>query len=93
MPAAAIPLYAEAEGWKDFTILPLQEEVRSLEVSLPADAADGRYKDMTLELVNAETGQRQRYVISDRVVYTFNSLMKNSTFHLYVKNQSGTDNE
>ncbi len=91
VPAAAIPLYAEAEGWKDFTILPLQEEVRSLEVSLPADAADGRYKDMTLELVNAETGQRQRYVISDRVVYTFNSLMKNSTFHLYVKNQSGTE--
>lgn len=91
VPATAIPLYAEAEGWKDFTILPLQDEVRSIEVSLPADAADGRYKDMTLELVNAETGQRQRYVISDRVVYTFNSLMKNSTFNVYVRNAGGVE--
>ena len=91
VPAAAIPLYAEADGWKDFTILPLQDEVRNLEVSLPADAADGRYRDMTLELLNAETGQRQRYVISDRVVYTFNSLMKNSTFNVYVRNQAGTE--
>ncbi len=91
VPATAIPLYAEAEGWKDFTILPLQDEVRSIEVSLPADAADGRYKDMTLELVNAETGQRQRYVISDRVVYTFNSLMKNSTFNVYVRNADGAE--
>lgn len=91
VPAAAIPLYTEAEGWKDFTILPLQDEVRNIEVSLPADASDGRYKNMTLELVNAETGQRQRYVISDRVVYTFNSLMKNSTFNVYVRNASGAE--
>lgn len=84
--SAAIPLYAEAEGWKDFTILPLTEEVQALEVNLPADSEDGRYKNMTLELVNAESGQKQKYVISDRVSYTFNGLLKKSTFNVYVKN-------
>lgn len=84
--SAAIPLYAEAEGWKDFTILPLTEEVQALEVNLPADSEDGRYKNMTLELINAESGQKQKYVISDRVTYTFNGLLKKSIFNVYVKN-------
>ncbi|MBQ6801169.1 MAG: leucine-rich repeat protein, partial [Bacteroidaceae bacterium] len=84
--SAAIPLYAEAEGWKDFTILPLTEEVQALEVNLPADSEDGRYKNMTLELINAESGQKQKYVISDRVSYTFNGLLKKSIFNVYVKN-------
>lgn len=87
--SAAIPLYAEAEGWKDFTILPLTEEVRTLEVNLPAGSEDGRYKNMTLELVNAESGHKQKYVISDRVSYTFNGLLKKSLFHIYVRNSLG----
>ncbi len=86
--SSSISLYAEADGWKDFTILPLSEEVRNLEVSLPADAADGRYKNMTLELVNVASGQRQKYVISDRLVYTFNSLLLDSEFDVYVRNGS-----
>lgn len=87
--SAAIPLYAEAEGWKDFTILPLTEEVQALEVNLPADSEDGRYKNMTLELINAESGQKQKYVISDRVSYTFNGLLKKSIFNVYVRNNMG----
>ena len=87
--SAAIPLYAEAEGWKDFTILPLTEEVQALEVNLPAGSEDGRYKNMTLELVNAESGQKQKYVISDRVTYTFNGLLKKSLFNVYVRNSLG----
>ncbi len=83
--SAAIPLYAEAEGWKDFTILPLIEEVQALEVNLPADSKDGRYKNMILELVNVESGQKQKYVISDRVSYTFNGLLKKSIFNVYVR--------
>lgn len=87
--SAAIPLYAEAEGWKDFTILPLTEEVNALEVNLSAGSEDGRYKNMTLELVNTESGQKQKYVISDRVTYTFNGLLKKSIFNVYVKNNMG----
>ena len=87
--SSSIPLYAEADGWKDFTILPLTEEVQALEVNLPAGSEDGRYKNMTLELVNAESGQKQKYVISDRVTYTFNGLLKKSIFNVYVRNNMG----
>lgn len=82
--ASAIPLYAEAEGWKDFTLLPLTEDVKSLEVSLPA-GSEGIYKNMTLELQNQQNGQKQRYVVSDRQSYTFNGLLKNCTYHVYLK--------
>ena len=87
--AASIPLYVEADGWRDLTILPLTEEVQALEVNLPAGSEDGRYKNMTLELVNLENGQKQRFVISDRVSYTFNGLLKKSMYNVYVKNGAG----
>ena len=87
--SSSISLYAEAEGWKDFTILPLSENVQALEVTLPADGADGRYKNMTLELVNTKSGQRQKFLISDRLVYTFNGLLKDTEFNLYVRNDKG----
>ncbi len=87
--SSSISLYAEAEGWKDFTILPLTEEVRTLEVNLPAGSEDGRYKNMTLELVNAETGHKQKYVISNRVNYTFSGLLKKSLFNVYLRNSMG----
>lgn len=86
--ASAIPLYAEAEGWKDFTILPLTEDVKSLEVSLP-EGSEGMYKNMTLELQNQQNGQKQRYVVSDRLNYTFNGLLKNCTYHVYLKAPTG----
>ena len=87
--SSSISLYAEAEGWKDFTILPLSENVQALEVTLPADGTDGRYKNMTLELVNTKSGQRQKFLISDRLVYTFNGLLKDTEFNLYVRNDKG----
>ena len=86
----AIPLYSENESWSGYTLLPLTAEVRTLEVSLPAEAADGRYKDMSLELVNSTSGQTQKYVVSDRISYTFYGLIKNSEFNVYLKNSVGS---
>lgn len=87
--SSSISLYSEAAGWKDLTILPLTEEVRTLGVHLPT-GSEGIYKNMTLELVNTETGQKQRYVISDRVSYTFNGLLKNCRYHVFLKTPTGT---
>ena len=86
----AIPVYSEDENWNAFTLLPLTAEVRMLAVSLPAEAADGRYKDMSLELVNSASGQTQKYVISDRIEYTFYGLLKDSEFNVYLKNSIGS---
>lgn len=87
---SAMALYAEAEGWKDFSILALTEDVHSLEISLPDLSADGRYKNMSIELLNRETAQKQRFVISDRLKYTFNGLLSNSCYNVYLKNQLGS---
>ena len=86
VPAASLSLYQDADGWRNFTILPLAEEVSALEVNLPAGSEDGRYKNMYIELINVNSGQKMRYVVSDRVVYTFNSLMRNSQWNVYLKN-------
>lgn len=90
VPASSIEIYAENEDWGSFTLLPLEDEAFELEVSLPDDASDGRYKDMTLELVNAASGQKQKYVITDRITYTFSSLLSNTSYNLYVKNSAGS---
>ena len=86
VPAASLALYQVSEGWKDFTILPLADEVNALEVNLPSDSEDGRYKNMFIELINTKNGQKLRYVISDRQVYTFYNLMHNSQWNVYLKN-------
>lgn len=89
VPTASIDLYQEADGWKELTILPLQSQVNALEVNLPDGSEDGRFKNMFLELVNINSGQRMRYVISDRTAYTFQNLMHNTTWNIYVKNGTG----
>lgn len=91
VPAVALSAYQEADGWKDAfsAILPITSDVCAVEVNLPAECADGRYKDMTLELVNTVTGQKHTYVINDRIKYVFNGLVKKSSFNAYLRNQQG----
>lgn len=89
VPPASVPLYAKAKGWKDFAILPLVEDVHTLEVCLPPGSENGHYRNMTLELVNTESGQKQKYVISDRVSYTFSGLQSGHRFNVYLRNNMG----
>ncbi|MBR5775529.1 MAG: carboxypeptidase regulatory-like domain-containing protein, partial [Bacteroidaceae bacterium] len=85
VPPESIPLYATAKGWEDLPIYYAQ----SLEVNLPTGSEDGRYRNMTLELENTKNGQKQRYVISDRVAYTFNGLQRGDSFNVYLRNSMG----
>lgn len=89
VPFVSLDLYREADVWKNMTILPLDEDTYSLNVSLPADAGDGRYKNMTLELNNISSGQVLKYVITDRTVYSFANLIKNTKYNVLVKNSLG----
>lgn len=89
VPADAVTVYQDAEGWKEFTILPFNDEVKTLEVNLPDGSNPALYKDMFLELINVRSGQKLRYVITDRVTYTFNSLIQNTTYNVYLKNKAG----
>ena len=89
--SSSIPLYSEAEGWNKMTILPLQDEVRTLTVKLPEESADGRYKNMWLELVNQASGQRSKYVVSDRLLYTFNGLLEKETYAVVLRTPQGVE--
>ena len=88
VPSASIDLYKEAEQWKDFIIYPVADELTSLTVQLPVDCADGRCKNMRLEVVNAKSGVRQKYIVSDRMTYVFD-LIHDCPYHVYLVSQKG----
>ena len=89
VPEKSIELYEQADGWKDFIILPIQGNIHNVELNLPDECADGRYKNMALELVNIKSGQKYKYVVTDRIHYTFSNLMKNTTYNAYLKTPTG----
>lgn len=95
VPASSIELYENATGWKEYeadgtiVIMPIQSQVSALEVNLPAECADGRYKNMPLELLNVKSGQKYKYVITDRINYTFNNLVNGTRYVATLKNLSG----
>ncbi len=89
VPAAAIQQYEEAEVWKDIIILPIQEDIRNITISLPngADVAD--YSQMWLELTNLKSGQRIHYVMTDRQTYTFANIIRNTSWKVTIRNERG----
>lgn len=91
VPASAIELYSTADYWKDFTLLPITDDAHILQVNLPEEASDGRYKYNSLEIVNITSGVRQKYVISDRLLYTFNGLRKDEQYNIYLYSQAGLE--
>ena len=91
VPEEAVELYAAAEYWKDFTILPITDDAHMLQVNLPAEGKDGRYKNNTIELVNINSGVRQKYVITDRLIYTFSGLRKDEQYNVYMYSRAGLE--
>ncbi len=91
VPLGSLELYQNAEGWKDMVVMPIRSDVANLELNLPEECMDGRYKNMLMELVNAKNGQRYKYVITDRITYIFSNLPKNTVYNAYVKNLAGVE--
>ncbi len=89
VPATVVSQYQEADVWKDFTILPIQEDMRSLTVNLPEGTDIANYKQMWLELINVKNGQRLHYIMTDRLQYIFPNLIRNTTWNAQVRNEGG----
>lgn len=85
VPALSLELYKSANYWKDFVLSALDGVTNTLTISLPEDAKDGRYKNMTLELDNITSGQVSRMLITDRTRYSFVNLIHNTKYNVYVK--------
>ena len=89
VPAESMGLYAAADGWKELPLTPLVEQVSRLTLTLPLTTNMDVYRDMRLELVNLQTGQAKRYILTDRKEYTFNNLLHNTAYNAYVRTQNG----
>ena len=91
VPSSALSLYKKAEGWDKFNILPLDEETSNIIVNLPADASDGRYNNMYIELQNTSSGQTLKNLISNgKSSFTFVGLLRDCTYSVCVKTLKGT---
>lgn len=89
VPASSLPLYQEANVWKDFTLLPIQDDIHSLAVSLPEGIDTQLYEQMWIELTNTKSGQKMHYVMTNRNTYTFANLIKNTSWNITLRNQRG----
>jgi len=89
VPAAAIAQYQDAKGWKDFTILPIQEDIRSITVLLPEGTNTKDYAQMWLELTNTKSGQKMHYVMTDRMEYNFANIIRNTSWNVTLRNERG----
>ena len=89
VPAAAIAQYQEASGWKNFTLLPIQEDIRSISISLPDGSSPQDYAQMWLELTNTKSGQRMHYVMTERQTYTFANIIRNTSWNVTLRNERG----
>lgn len=89
VPAASVGLYQEDEGWGKFLILPIQEDVRSVSVSLPDGTSGSDFDKMWLELTNVKSGQRMHYVLTEHTLYTFRNVIRNTTWNVTLRNERG----
>ena len=89
VPAASISQYQEADVWKEFSILPIQEDIRNVTISLPIGTDASVYAQMWLELTNRKSGQKIHYVMTDRTSYTFANIIRNTSWNAVVRNQRG----
>ena len=90
VPSSALSLYQKAEGWKVFSILPLDEETSSIIVNLSTDASNGKYNNMYIELRNTNNGQVLKNLVSnEKTTFTFVGLLKDCTYDVAVKTPNG----
>lgn len=89
VPETSLALYKAAEVWKNLKIEAITEEVSNLTLMLPYNYTDGRYKNMSIELVNATTGETSKLIVSDNQSYTFRTLVSNTRYTAYLKSSGG----
>jgi hypothetical protein len=87
VPAASVYEYESADIWKDFKISAIGgSEMGSLWVNYPASADSVSYKDMSLELSNADQSVKLSLTTMGAAGYSFNGL-KADTYRVVLKNK------
>ena len=79
VPRNSVALYQSAEGWKDYTVLPFEEDVRSITFEC------GGYTGSTLSLVQEKSGLTTRMIMTqNQNSYTFRDLPRNVSYIIRV---------
>ena len=94
VPADVVPLYQRADYWKNFTILPIDEDYVNLTVNLmatPDERKLSQYKNMHLELTSNHTGVVRSMLVNGRNSYEFRYLPTNTSYDLVLRSQTGAE--
>lgn len=89
VPAGSVAQYKATAVWADFDIRPLRDPSCMLNVTLPADCSDGRYRNMDLRVTNTTTGHSQRYVMTAATQYSFAKLERHESYLVQLLTPSG----
>lgn len=88
--SSSVDLYSTTEPWSNYKIMTIDEDSTALTVTLPDDAADGRYRNVSLQLNNLSTGQTQKLVVTgNRTKFVFGNLIPDLKYSLYVLAPNG----
>ena len=75
VPEQSVAAYKADKHWGRFTTIKGIAETEEVTVDLPDNFIDGRYKGMSLELLNAENGESRKYVVDERGQYVYRGLL------------------
>lgn len=89
VPAESVAAYQATEFWSNYTIKPMRDRSCSLAVSLPSYCYDGRYKNMRIVIRNID-GESRHYVVTNRLNYIFENLLRHDTFTATLETPDGT---
>ncbi|MDE6796155.1 MAG: chitobiase/beta-hexosaminidase C-terminal domain-containing protein, partial [Muribaculaceae bacterium] len=88
--SSSMDLYMNTEPWSNYKIMTIDEDSTALSVTLPDDAADGRYRNVSLQLNNISTGQTQKLVVTgNRTKFIFGNLIPDLKYSLYALAPNG----
>lgn len=89
VPNEAVEAYKASPYWCNMDIQTTQEEVQTIELSLPATVAPQLYKKMRLDLINQKNGQCLQFILNGRSTYTYKNILPNTQWSATIHNDRG----
>ena len=80
VPEQSVAAYKADKHWSRFKTIKGIQEAEDVTVDLPDNFTDGRYRGMSLELLNAENGESRKYVVDERGQYVYRGLVSGARY-------------
>jgi len=80
VPEQSVAAYKADKNWSRFATIKGIQEAEDVTVDLPDNFTDGRYRGMSLELLNAENGESRKYIIDERGQYVYRGLVSGARY-------------